>query len=151
MNKVILLGRLTKDPEIRYSQGAEPICVSRFTVAVDRRFRKEGEQNADFIPCVAFRRTAEWMERYIKKGMMVSLCGSMQVREYTDNAGQRRWITEVNCDEVNFGESRSAYEARTSRAGNDNYGTPMQNQGSSEPEGFSAIAQSIDEDDDLPF
>jgi len=156
MNKVILLGRLTKDPEIRYSQSAEPICVSRFTVAVDRRFKKEGEPDADFINCVAFRRTAEFMERYIKKGMMVSVCGSLTVRSYDDNTGQRRWITEVQAEEVNFAESRAAYEARMAKGGGgyDTSAAPPSFEGpgpSSPPEGFSAITQSIDEDDDLPF
>ncbi|MCL2285252.1 MAG: single-stranded DNA-binding protein [Firmicutes bacterium] len=156
MNKVILLGRLTKDPEIRYSQSAEPVCVSRFTVAVDRRFKKEGEPDADFINCVAFRRTAEFMERYIKKGMMVSVCGSLTVRSYDDNTGQRRWITEVTVDEVNFAESRAAYEARMAKGGGgyDTSAAPptFDSPGvSSAPEGFSAITQSIDEDDDLPF
>jgi single-strand DNA-binding protein len=156
MNKVILLGRLTKDPEIRYSQSAEPVCVSRFTLAVDRRFKKEGEPDADFINCVAFRRTAEFMERYIKKGMMVSVCGGLTVRSYEDNTGQRRWITEVTADEVNFAESRAAYEARMSKGGSgyDTSSAPPQYDGpgtSSAPEGFSAITQSIDEDDDLPF
>jgi len=154
MNKVILLGRLTKDPEIRYSQSSDPVCVSRFTVAVDRRFKKDGEPDADFINCVAFRRTAEFMERYIKKGMMVSICGSLTVRSYDDNTGQRRWITEVNCDEVNFAESRAAFEARLAKGGN-SYSNdampPSSNPQTPEPEGFSAITQSIDEDDDLPF
>ncbi|MCL2373015.1 MAG: single-stranded DNA-binding protein [Defluviitaleaceae bacterium] len=155
MNKVILLGRLTKDPEIRYSQSAEPICVSRFTVAVDRRFKKEGEPDADFINCVSFRRTAEFMERYIKKGMMVSVCGSLTVRSYDDQQGQRRWITEVQAEEVNFAESRAAFEARMAKGG----GVPTGDMPPSAPsagaapapEGFSAITQSIDEDDDLPF
>jgi len=157
MNKVILLGRLTKDPEIRYSQSAEPVCVSRFTVAVDRRFKREGEPDADFINCVAFRRTAEFMERYIKKGMMVSVCGSLTVRSYDDNAGQRRWVTEVSAEEVNFAESRAAFEARMAKGGggyDTNAAPPQQysNQGAPPvPEGFSAITQSIDEDDDLPF
>jgi len=157
MNKVILLGRLTKDPEIRYSQSAEPICVSRFTVAVDRRFKKEGEPDADFINCVAFRRTAEFMERYIKKGMMVSVCGSLTVRSYDDNTGQRRWITEVQAEEVNFAESRAAYEARMAKGGGgyDTSAVPppydSSSSAASAPEGFSAITQSIDEDDDLPF
>jgi len=157
MNKVILLGRLTKDPEIRYSQSAEPICVSRFTVAVDRRFKKEGEPDADFINCVAFRRTAEFMERYIKKGMMVSVCGSLTVRSYEDNTGQRKWITEVQAEEVNFAESRAAFEARMAKGGGgyDTSAAPPQYDSSpsaaSAPEGFSAITQSIDEDDDLPF
>ena len=156
MNKVILLGRLTKDPEIRYSQSAEPVCVSRFTVAVDRRFKKEGEPDADFINCVAFRRTAEFMERYIKKGMMVSVCGSLTVRSYDDNTGQRRWITEVTAEEVNFAESRAAFEARMAKDGSgyDTSAAPPQYDSSSlasAPEGFTAITQSIDEDDDLPF
>jgi len=154
MNKVILLGRLTKDPEIRYSQSSEPVCVSRFTVAVDRRFKKEGEPDADFINCVAFRRTAEFMERYVKKGMMVSICGSLTVRSYDDNTGQRRWITEVTAEEVNFAESRAAFEARMAK-GSGGYDTsqapPASFESGKPPEGFSAITQSIDEDDDLPF
>jgi len=153
MNKVILLGRLTKDPEIRYSQSAEPVCVSKFTVAVDRRYKKEGEPDSDFINCVTFRRTAEFMERYIKKGMLVSVCGSITVRSYDDNTGQRRWATEVTCDEVNFAESRAAYEARMARSGQNDYSqaAPPPVASAPEPEGFSAITASIDEDDDLPF
>ena len=154
MNKVILLGRLTKDPEIRYTQSSEPVCVARFTVAVDKRFKKEGEPDADFINCVSFRRTAEFIERYIKKGMMVSLCGSLSVRSYDDNAGQRRWVTEVQAEEVNFAESRAAYEARMAKSGGGYSAPPQQGMppsGAPEPEGFSAITQSIDEDDDLPF
>jgi len=152
MNKVILLGRLTKDPEIRYSQSAEPVCVSRFTVAVDRRFKREGEPDADFINCVAFRRTAEFTERYIKKGMMVSVVGSLTVRSYDDNTGQRRWITEVTVDELNFAESRAAFEARMAKGGSgyDTSSAPPMMPESGTPEGFSAISQSIDEDD-LPF
>jgi len=151
MNKVILMGRLTKDPEIRYSQSAEPMCVSRFTVAVNKRFKKEGEPDADFIFCTAFRKTAEFMERYIKKGMQVSLCGSLSVRSYEDNTGQRKWTTEVICEEVNFAESREAYEARMAKGGGDFSGAPPQPSSMPEPEGFKAITQSIDEDDDLPF
>ena len=157
MNKVILLGRLTKDPEIRYSQSAEPVCVSKFTLAVDRRFKKDGEPDADFIYCVAFRRTAEFMERYIKKGMMVSVCGSLTVRSFEDNTGQRKWVTEVTAEEVNFAESRAAFEARMAKGGGSGYDSssmPPMPQGAGtnqEPSGFSAITQSIDEDDDLPF
>jgi len=150
MNKVILLGRLSKDPEIRYSQSSDPICVARFTVAVDRRFKKEGEPDADFINCVSFRRTAEFIERYIKKGMQVSVCGSLTVRSYDDNTGQRKWITEVQAEEVNFAESRAAFEARMAKSGG-GYDVPAQSEPPREPEGFSAITQSIDEDDDLPF
>jgi len=173
MNKVILLGRLTKDPEIRYSQGAEPVCIARFTLAVNRRFKKEGEPDADFINCTAFRRTAEFMERYMKKGMMASVCGSLRITTSDDpTTGQRKWFTDVNCDEVDFAESRAAYEARMAREGSgydasanttppSGFGSSPSGFGSApssaynlaptQDAGFQAITQSIDEDDDLPF
>jgi len=159
MNKVILLGRLARDPEIRYSQGPEPLCVARYTLAVTRRFKKEGEADADFIFCVSFGKQGEFVERYLKKGMQISLCGRIQVREYNDNAGQRRWSTEVVAEEIQFAESRAAFESRQGQQGGgyvDTYGAPPQgNQPPGQPsydppEGFSAITQSID-DDDLPF
>ena len=144
MNKVILLGRLTKDPEIRYSQSTEPVCISRFTVAVDRKFKKEGEQASDFINCVAFRKTAEFMEKHIKKGMLITVEGSLSVRSYDDNEGNRRWITEVNVNEVGFAESRAAYEARMAKANN-------ASETQRAPEGFTEIDTDFDEKDDLPF
>ena len=162
MNKVILLGNLARDPEIRYTQGGEPLCIARYTLAVARRFKKEGESDADFISCVSFGKQGEFVERYLKKGMRISLCGRLQVREYQDNAGQRKWSTEVVAEEVTFAESRAAYEARIGQGGGgggfnqaDTYGAPPQNSQPSAPsydppEGFSAITQSID-DDDLPF
>ena len=150
MNKVILMGRLTKDPEIRYSQSAEPVCVSRFSIAVNKRYKKEGEPDADFINCVAFRRSAEFIERYIKKGMMVSLCGSLSVRSYEDKSGQRRWVTEVQAEEVNFAESRAAYEARTVKSEVNGHDTALPDPPVDGTEGFSPIFESID-DDDLPF
>ena len=149
MNKVILMGRLTKDPEIRYSQSSEPLCIAKFTLAVNRRFKKDAEQEADFIPCVAFGKTAEFIERFFKKGMQPLLMGRIQVRSYDDNAGVKRWMTEVIVDEVQFTESKAASEAIINKSAGDSYNAPPQNY--SEPEGFSAIAQSIDEDDDLPF
>ena len=156
MNKVILLGRLARDPEIRYSQGNEPVCVARYTLAVTRRFKREGEPDADFIFCVSFGKQGEFVERYLKKGMQISLCGRIQVREYTDNTGQRKWSTEVVAEEIQFAESRAAFEARQGQGGGaDTYGAPPQSQPPGQPsyeppEGFSAITQSID-DDDLPF
>jgi single-strand DNA-binding protein len=148
------MGRLTKDPEIRYSQAAEPVCVAKYTLAVDRRFKKEGEQDVDFINCVSFRRVAEFAERYLKRGMQISVCGALQVRTYDDNAGQRRWITEVVVEEANFAESKAAFEMRmsknTSGFNTGEYNAPPAAPPSYEPEGFSAITQSID-DDDLPF
>jgi len=158
MNKVILLGNVARDPDIRYSQGGEPTCVARYTVAVQRRYKRDGDPDADFISCVSFGKQGEFVERYIKKGMRVSICGRIQVREYADNAGQRKWSTDVVTEEVNFAESRASFEARTGGQGGGggynqgDFGAPSQPpQPSYEPpEGFSAITQSID-DDDLPF
>jgi len=163
MNKVILLGNLARDPDIRYSQGNEPMCIARYTLAVQRRFKRDGEPDADFISCVSFGKQGEFVERYLKKGMRVSLCGRLQVREYQDNTGQRKWSTDVVAEEVTFAESRAAFEARAGGQGGgggygqlDTYGAPPQNNQSGgppsyePPEGFSAITQSID-DDDLPF
>lgn len=152
MNKVILMGRLTKDPEIRYSQAADPVCVAKYTLAVNRRFKREGEPDADFINCVSFRKVAEFAERYLKRGMQIAVCGSLQVRSFEGNDGQRRWFTEVIVEEAQFAESKAAYEQRMSGGGgyNDGGNTPPSAPPSYEPEGFSAITQSID-DDDLPF
>ncbi|MCL2708069.1 MAG: single-stranded DNA-binding protein [Defluviitaleaceae bacterium] len=158
MNKVILLGRLTKDPEVRYSQSAEPTAVARFTLAVNRRFKREGEPDADFIGCVAFGKSGEFAEKYLKKGMQISLAGRITVRTYDDNAGQRRWITEVVAEELEFAESKSAYEARMAQGGDgfdrqyagSGQGAPNKTPAAYEPEGFAAITESID-DDDLPF
>ena len=151
MNKVILMGRLTKDPEIRYSQAAEPLCIAKFTLAVNRRFKREGEQEADFIFCTAFGKQAEFIERFFKKGSQPLITGRIQVRSYDDNAGQKKWATDVIVEEVQFTESKAANDARLQRDGQASYSMPPQSQNLGEPEGFSAIAQSIDEDDDLPF
>ena len=151
MNKVILMGRLTRDPEIRYSQGAEPLCIAKFTLAVNRRFKRDGEQEADFIFCTAFGKTAEFIERFFKKGSQPLITGRIQVRSYDDNSGQKKWSTEVIVEEVQFTESKAANEMRMQKEAGDSYNMPPPSHGSSEPEGFSAIAQSIDEDDDLPF
>ena len=157
MNKVILLGRLAKDPEIRYSQGPTPLCIASYTLAVNRRFKKEGEPDADFIYCKSFGKNGEFVERYIKKGSQIAISGRLQVSSYTDNTGQRKWSTEVIVDEVSFAESRAASESRQAQGGGyDNYNAPPQNNqppgqpSYDPPEGFSAISQSID-DDDLPF
>jgi single-strand DNA-binding protein len=164
------MGRLTKDPAIRYTQSAEPVCVANYTLAVNRRFKKEGEPDADFINCVAFRRNAEFSERFLKRGMQICVCGSLQVRTYDDNSGQRKWFTEVIVDEQQFAESKASYETRMAKdpsggyaGGGEPYGAPPSSYGAQspsygapspqpnyEPEGFSAITQSID-DDDLPF
>ena len=106
MNKVILMGRLVRDPEVRYSQGHEPLAVARYTLAVDRRFRKQGEKEADFIGCVAFGKAGEFAEKYFKKGQLVSVIGRLQVRSWDDNEGKKRWSTDVVVEEQYFAESK---------------------------------------------
>ena len=149
MNKVILMGRLTKDPDIRYSQSAEPMCIARYTLAVNRRFKREGEPDADFINCVAFRKDGEFVEKYFKKGMQVTISGRLQIRSYDDKNGQRQWMTEVIIEEQQFAESKANFE---SRGGSKGYSGPVpddQPQGFASG-GFSAISETLDSDD-IPF
>ena len=109
MNKVILMGRLTRDPEIRYSQGENSTAVARFTLAVDRRFKRQNDdQTADFINCVAFGKTAEFAERYLHQGTKIVGCGRIQTGSYTNKDGQRVYTTDVVLDEVEFAESKNA-------------------------------------------
>ena len=108
MNKVILSGRLTRDPETRYSQGQNPTAVSRYTLAVDRRFKKEGEANADFINCIAFGRTGEFAEKYFRKGMKVAVVGRIQTGSYKNKDGQTVYTTDVIVEEQEFAESKSS-------------------------------------------
>lgn len=149
MNKVILMGRLTRDPEVRYSQGAEPLAVARYTLAVNRRFKKQGEQEADFIGCVAFGKAGEFAEKYFKKGQMVSVAGRLQVRSWDDNEGKKRWTTEVVIEEQEFAESKAAFEGRTGSSAAPKGQAPAPS-GQAPADGFYPIDESV-EDDDLPF
>ncbi|WP_058486060.1 single-stranded DNA-binding protein [Defluviitalea phaphyphila] len=146
MNKVILMGRLTRDPEIRYSQGAEPIAVTRYTLAVNRRYRREGEPDADFINIVAFGKSGEFAEKYFKKGQMVAVVGRLQVSSWEDQEGKRRWSTDVIAEEQHFAESKASFAAHQNNAPSQNQTTPLQNH----PEGFYPIDENL-EDEDLPF
>ena len=130
------MGRLTRDPEIRYKQDAEPMAIARYSLAVDKRFKREGEQKADFIPCVAFGKQGEFAERYFRKGQLVSVAGRLQVRNWDDNEGKKRVTTEVVIEEQYFAESKK-----------DDQGTVKEK--NKAPEGF----RPIDEEDfsDLPF
>jgi len=136
MNKVILMGRLTKDPEVRYSQSATPVAVARYALAVNRRFKRQGEQEADFINCVALGKSGEFAEKYFKKGQMVGVVGRLQVRSWEGKDGNKHWTTEVVVEEQYFTGGK-----KESGAGKQN-GTV--------PDGFYPIDESI-EDDDLPF
>ena len=143
MNKVILMGRLVRDPEVRYSQGAEPVAVAKYTLAVNRRFKRQGEQEADFINCVAFGKAGEFAEKYFKKGQMVSIVGRLQVRSWDDKEGKKRYATDVVVEEQYFtggkndsGEKQAPENRKAAESG--------------KQEGFYPIDESI-EDDDLPF
>ena len=157
MNKVILMGRLVRNPEVRYSSGPEQTAVARYTLAVNRRFKRQGEQDADFIQCVSFGKAGEFAERYFKKGQMVSVIGRLQVRKWDDH-GTARWSTDVVVEEQYFAESKEVAESRSSAASN----TPSSQKPPaaanesgkqmdlSDNEGFYPVDESI-EDDDLPF
>jgi len=145
MNKVVLLGRLAQDPEIRYTQSNEPLCIARYSVAVNRRFKREGEPDADFIPCVAFGRAGEFAEKWFKKGMMVCVSGRIQVRSWEDQQGQKRWSTEVILEEQDFAESKSSFQSRGGGSSDRSESTQNNDSG-----GFAAISETID-DEDLPF
>lgn len=108
MNKVNLIGRLVADPEIRYSQGEKSTCVARYRLAVDRRFKREGEQDADFISCVAFGKQGEFAEKYFKKGTKIAITGRIQTGSYTNKDGQKVYTTDVMVEEQEFAESKNA-------------------------------------------
>ena len=141
LNKVILMGRLTRDPEVRYKQDAEPMAIARYSLAVEKRFKREGEQKADFIPCVAFGKQGEFAERYFRKGQLVSVAGRLQVRNWEDNEGKKRTATEVVVEEQYFAESKKDEEKTYNQAVKEK---------NKAPEGFSPIDEDI-EDEDLPF
>ena len=107
LNKVILLGRLTRDPEVRMSQGAEPMAIARYTLAVDRKFKRDGEPTADFFNCVAFSGQAKFAESWMKKGGQFVICGRLQTRNY-EKDGQKVYITEVIVDEQCFADGKKS-------------------------------------------
>lgn len=109
MNKALLTGRLTRDPEVRYTQGENQMCVARFTLAVNRRGKQEeGKQNADFISCVAFGKIGEHLEKYWKKGMKADISGRIQTGSYQNKNGDTVYTTEVVVEDIEFGESKKA-------------------------------------------
>lgn len=111
MNKAILIGRLTRDPEVRYSQGSNT-AVARYTIAVDRKFKKDGEPTADYIPCVVFGRQAEFAEKYFGKGMKVVISGRITTGSYTNRDGQKVYTTEITVEEQEFAESKGSSESQ---------------------------------------
>lgn len=146
MNKVILMGRLTRDPEVRYGQGASQTAIGRFSIAVDRRFKREGQPDADFFNCTAFGRTGEFVEKYLKKGTKVVVVGSVQNDNYTDKNGNKVYSTQIIVDEVEFAESKNA--AANSGDGSSYNAAPAEKPASA-GDGFMNIPDGIDEE--LPF
>ena len=141
MNKVILMGRLTRDPEVRYSQGENSLAIARYTLAVDRRgVRSNGgdDQTADFINCVAFGKTGEFVSKYFTKGQMMALTGRIQVNQYQDKDGNNRNSTDIVADQIYFTGSKAESGASGSAPQMD-----------SNPSGFYADAPAVE--DDLPF
>ena len=111
MNKVVLVGRIVRDPEVRYSQGENPTAVARYTIAVDRRFKRDGEPTADFINCVTFGKSAEFVEKYFRKGLRISISGRITTNSYTNKDGIKVYTTEVTVEEQEFAESKSESES----------------------------------------
>lgn len=156
MNKVILMGRLTRDPEVRYSQGASQTAIARFSIAVDRRFKREGEPDADFFNCTCFGKQAEFVERYLHKGVKVVLSGRVQNDNYTNKDGQMVYSVRIMVDEIEFAESKNAAGGN----GDGGYNNGGYNNGgfgggnvapaaSGAGDGFMNIPDGIDEE--LPF
>ena len=140
MNKVILMGRLTRDPEVRYSQGEQATAIARYTVAVDRRFRRDGDsQTADFIGCVAFGRQAEFAEKYLRKGTKIALTGRIQTGSYTNKDGAKVYTTDVVIETQEFCEKKGS-----TTGGNDAVKPATRN------DSFMNIPDSVN-DEELPF
>ena len=144
MNKVILMGRLTRNPEVRYGAGENSTAVARYTIAVERRFKRDGEQSADFIGCVAFGRNAEFAEKYLRQGTKIVLTGRIQTGSYTNRDGQKVYTTDIVVEEQECAESKAA-EARN--GGQNNYSRPVSTPTGAD--GFMNIPDGID--DELPF
>ena len=153
MNKVILMGRLTRDPEVRYSQGDNAMAIARYTLAVDRRFNRNNndENSADFIGCVAFGRQAEFAEKYLRQGTKIAITGRIQTGSYTNREGQKVYTTDVVVEEQEFAESKNA------GGNNGGYSAPQHNNPApsantsdlGSADGFMNIPDGIDEE--LPF
>ena len=147
MNKVILMGRLTRDPEVRYSQGENATAVARYTLAVDRRQSRNnqnGEATADFIQCVAFARSGEFAERYFHKGTKIAVTGRIQTGSYTNKDGVKVYTTDIVVEEQEFAESKNA-----SGSGEGGYAPAGRPEPAAAGDGFMNIPDGIDEE--LPF
>lgn len=164
MNKVVLMGRLTRNPDVRYSQGERATCVARYTLAVNRRFKRDGEPDADFINCVAFGRQGEFAEKYLKQGTKIVISGRIQTGSYTNREGARVYTTDIVVEEQDFAESKANAASYNGGYPADNgfQSAPMAepqaparpnpanaNGGQAASDGFMTIPEGIEEE--LPF
>lgn len=147
MNKVILMGNLTRDPEIRYSQGENSLAIARFSIAVNRRFSRQGDTDTDFFNCTAFGRQAEFVEKYFHKGSRMLLSGRVQNDNYTNNNGEKVYSVQIIAEEVEFAERKSATDANVNQGGNFGGGAPQPNAAANDD--FMNIPDGIE--DGLPF
>ena len=139
MNKVVLMGRLTRDPDVRYTAGDNPTAIGRYTLAVDRRFKREGEATADFINCVSFSHNAEFAEKYFRQGIRIVIIGRIQTGSYTNREGRKVYTTDIVVEEQEFAEGKKETGSK-----------PKGQQAPSEDaNGFMNIPEGIDEE--LPF
>ena len=145
MNKAILMGRLTRDPEVRYSQGDSQMAIARFSLAVDRRYKKQGDETtADFFNCTAFGKQGEFVEKYLKQGTKIVVTGRIQNDNYTNKEGQKVYSVQIMVEEIEFAESKASSQ---SNAGNDGSAQPQM--GAPDADGFMNIPDGID--NSLPF
>ena len=133
MNKVILMGRLTRDPEINYSQNGNNTCIAKYTLAVDRRYRKDGKAETDFISCVTFGKNAEFAEKYLKKGLKILVSGRIQTGSYVNQEGNKVYATNVIVEEHYFAEGKKL--------------TGAEKKEDTDPDGF----MNLSDGEDLPF
>lgn len=146
MNKVVLMGRLTRDPDVRYTQEGRPLAVARYTLAVNRRFKRDNEPDADFINCVAFGRAGEFAEKYLKQGTKIVVSGRIQTGSYTNRDGMKVYTTDVVIEEQDFAESK-AVAAQNMAASAPQPSAPQPSAASSD--GFMNIPDGLEEE--LPF
>ena len=148
MNKVILMGNLTRDPEIRYSQGEDSLAIARFSIAVNRRFSRQGDTDTDFFNCTAFGKQAEFVEKYFKQGSRMLLTGRVQNDNYTNKNGERVYSVQIMADEIEFAERKSTADANASR-GASNFGGGAPEPAMAADDDFMNIPDGIE--DGLPF
>lgn len=149
MNKVILMGRLTRDPNVKYTAGDNPMAIARYTLAVDRCFKRENEATADFISCIAFGKAAEFAEKYFRQGIRIVVSGRIQTGSYTNRDGNKVYTTDVVVEEQEFAESKAVSDSHVGQVASMGAPAPTPTPSMASADGFMNIPDGIDEE--LPF